>query len=133
VMIDPVQMDQVLTNLLENAARFSPLGSEIRVAVVRFQGAVEVTIADRGPGIPPQDRERVFEPFQSMDAGRGRGGTGLGLAIARAVVEAHGGRLSIEGAPGGGTAVIIRLPVAADAGPERAGTTASAMPGGAEP
>jgi two-component system sensor histidine kinase KdpD len=133
VMIDPVQIDQVLTNVLENAARYSPPGSEIRVAVARFHGAVEVTVADRGPGILPENRERVFEPFQSMDAGRGRGGTGLGLAIARAVVEAHGGRISMEGAPGGGTAVVIRLPVAPRPELDRAGTAPFARSGDAEP
>jgi two-component system, OmpR family, sensor histidine kinase KdpD len=132
VMIDPVQIDQVLTNVLENAARYSPPGSEIRVAVARFHGAVEVTVADRGPGILPENRERVFEPFQSMDAGRGRGGTGLGLAIARAVVEAHGGRISMEGAPGGGTAVVIRLPVAPRPELDRAGTASLARSGDAE-
>jgi two-component system sensor histidine kinase KdpD len=110
--IDPVQIDQVLTNVLENAARFSTPGSEIRVAVAAFQDAIEVTVADRGPGIPPDEREWVFEPFHARDAGTGRGGTGLGLAIARAVVQAHRGRMWIEGNPGGGTSMIIRLPAA---------------------
>ena len=109
-MVDPVQIDQVITNVLENAARFSPKGSEIRVTVAAFQGAIEVTVADRGPGIATEDRERVFDPFVSQDSGAIRGGTGLGLAIARAIVQAHGGTIWIEGVPGGGTAVRIRLP-----------------------
>jgi two-component system sensor histidine kinase KdpD len=109
-MVDPMQIDQVLTNVLENAARFSPPGSEIRVTVAVYQGAVEVTVADRGPGIPPEERDRVFEPFVSHDRGPGRGGTGLGLAISQAIVQAHGGTIRIDGVPGGGTAVRIRLP-----------------------
>jgi two-component system sensor histidine kinase KdpD len=109
--IDPMQIDQVVTNLLENAARFSPTGSEIKVTVASFQGGVEVRVADQGPGIPEDERQEVFEPFVRRDAGGGRGGTGLGLAISRAIVQAHGGRISIEGAPGGGTVVVFRLPV----------------------
>jgi two-component system sensor histidine kinase KdpD len=109
--IDPMQIDQVVTNLLENAARFSPPGSEIAVSVASFQGGVEVRVADQGPGIPEAERAEAFEPFVRRDAGRGRGGTGLGLAISRAIVVAHGGRISIEGAPGGGTVVVFRLPV----------------------
>jgi two-component system sensor histidine kinase KdpD len=109
--IDSMMIDQVVTNLLENAARFSPPGTEIAVTVSSFQGGIEVRVADQGPGIAVEDRLRVFEPFVRQDAGAGRGGTGLGLAIARAIVVAHGGRISIEGAPGGGTVVAFRLPV----------------------
>ena len=115
VAIDPIQIDQALTNVLENAARFSTPGGEIEVAVGAWQSDVEVRITDAGPGIPPEDRERVFEPFFKRDAGLGRGGTGLGLAIARAIVQAHGGRIDIGGALTGGTGVVIRLPIAAEA------------------
>ena len=112
VAIDPIQIDQTLTNILENAVRFSPPGSEIAVSVSTWEREVEVRIADSGPGIPAEDRERVFEPFYKRDAGLGRGGTGLGLAIARAIVQAHGGRVRIQGTPRGGTAVVVRLPAA---------------------
>jgi two-component system sensor histidine kinase KdpD len=115
VAIDPIQIDQALTNVLENAARFSTPGGEIQVAVGAWQSDVEVRITDAGPGIPPEDRERVFEPFFKRDAGLGRGGTGLGLAIARAIVQAHGGRIDIGGGLTGGTGVVIRLPIAAEA------------------
>ena len=67
-----------------------------------------MTVADRGPGIPPEDRERVMEPFVRGD---GSGGTGLGLSIARAIVESHGGRLWIRETPGGGATVAFRLPI----------------------
>jgi len=108
---DPVQMGQVLTNIIENAIRFSPRGSEIQIAAARWQSAIQVRVTDQGPGIPPADRERVFEEFYRHDAGGGRGGTGLGLAIARAVVVAHGGTIRASAAPGGGTAVTFELPI----------------------
>jgi two-component system sensor histidine kinase KdpD len=114
VAIDPIQIDQVITNLLENAMRFAPPGSEIRLTANVWHQQVEVRVSDQGPGIPPDERERVFEPFFKRDAGLGRGGTGLGLAIARAIVRAHGGRIRVEGTPGGGTAVVFDLPVAVD-------------------
>lgn len=112
--VDPVQIDQVLTNLLENAARFSPPGGEVFVSVAPFSGSVQVRVADQGPGVPPEDRERVFEAF--VRGGNGVG-SGLGLAIARAIVLAHGGRIWLEGAPGGGTAAVFELPI--DARPSR--------------
>jgi two-component system, OmpR family, sensor histidine kinase KdpD len=118
VSIDPIQIDQVLTNVLENAIRFSPPGGELRVAVHRMGSRVEVRVADDGPGIAPEDRERVFEPFFKRDTRSGRGGTGLGLAIARAIVLAHDGRVWIEGTPTGGTAVVFQLPVPAQPAPE---------------
>jgi two-component system sensor histidine kinase KdpD len=111
VPVDPVQLDQVLTNVLENAVRFSPADGEILISVSPWQQAVQVRIADQGPGIPPADRERVFEAFFRGDAANGRSGSGLGLAIARAIVLAHGGRIWIEGAPSGGTAVVFELPM----------------------
>lgn len=109
VAMDGDQIDQVLTNLLENAAQFSRKGSPITVSTARWHDAVQVRVADHGSGIPATDRERVFEPFVRRD-GSGDRGTGLGLSIARALVEAHGGKIWIEGTPGGGTTVIFELP-----------------------
>ena len=109
---DPVQIGQVLSNIIENAIRFSPRGGEIRITAARWRSVVQVRITDQGPGIPPSDRDRVFEEFYRRDAGEGRGGTGLGLAIARAVVVAHGGTIRAGAAPGGGTAMTFELPIA---------------------
>jgi two-component system sensor histidine kinase KdpD len=109
---DPVQIGQVLTNIIENASRFAPKGSEIHITAARWRSAVQVRITDQGPGIPESDRDRVFEEFYRRDAGGGRGGTGLGLSIARAVVIAHGGTISAGLAPGGGTAITFELPIA---------------------
>jgi two-component system sensor histidine kinase KdpD len=113
VPADPVQIDQVLTNLLENAAKFSPPGGDVVVSVAPWRSGVQVRVADDGPGIAPGDRDRVFEAFVrggsgGPDAG---GGSGLGLAISRAIVLAHGGRIWIEGTPSGGTAVVFELPL----------------------
>jgi two-component system, OmpR family, sensor histidine kinase KdpD len=109
MLIDVVQIDQVLTNLLENAVKFSPVGTPIQVIAGGDSDLIRVTISDRGPGIPQSDRERVFQPFE-----RGEGevsGTGLGLAIARAAVVAHGGRMWAQDGPSGGAALTFELPV----------------------
>ncbi|HEV3473957.1 MAG TPA: ATP-binding protein [Actinomycetota bacterium] len=108
VPMDVVQIDQALTNLLENAAKFSRPGSTITVSAALLHDSAEVSVADQGPGIPLEDRERVLEPFVHGDRG---GGVGLGLSIAHAIVEAHGGELRIVDAPGGGTRVVFRLPL----------------------
>lgn len=110
VIGDAMHLDQALTNILENAARFSPTGGEIAITAARWHGGVQIRVADRGPGIAPEDRIQVFEEFFRKDAGSGRGGTGLGLAIARAVVVAHGGRIWVEAAPGGGAQIVLELP-----------------------
>jgi len=110
--MDPVQIDQVLSNLLENAVRFSPPGGEILISAALWHGSVQVRLADQGPGIPVDERQRVFEAFHRREPEGGRSGSGLGLAIARAIVLAHGGRIWIEGSPSGGTAVVFELPVA---------------------
>ncbi|HEX8100531.1 MAG TPA: ATP-binding protein [Actinomycetota bacterium] len=109
---DPVQIQQVLVNLLENAMRFSPPGGEVHISAARWQDAVRVRVADNGPGIPVEDRTRVFEEFYRRDAGPARGGTGLGLAISKAIVVAHGGKIWAEGSAGGGAALVFELPAA---------------------
>ena len=111
VDVDPVQFGQVFSNLLENAVRFSPRGSEIQIAAARWEHRLRVRVVDRGPGIAEEDRTRVFDEFYTRDAGGGRGGSGLGLTIARAIIEAHGGTISAQAAPGGGTAIVFELPV----------------------
>jgi two-component system sensor histidine kinase KdpD len=109
VWVDPVQLDQVLTNLLENAGRHAPVGSEIQVSVLWMHGAVQVRVADEGPGVPLEERDRVFEAFYRGSSIPETPGSGLGLAIAKAVVVAHGGRIWIEEAPGGGCVVAFEI------------------------
>jgi two-component system sensor histidine kinase KdpD len=111
VPVDVMQMDQVLTNILENAVRYSPNGAAISISASRWEDAVEVRVSDRGPGIPVHNRDHVFEEFYRRDVNGARAGTGLGLAIARAVIAAHGGAIWIEETPGGGATVGFRLPL----------------------
>lgn len=107
IAVDVVQIDQALTNILENAARFTPHGKRVTVSAAGWRGGVQIRIADQGPGIPAGERERAFEAFVR---GEGSSGTGLGLAIAKAIVESHGGRIALGETPGGGTTVSIELP-----------------------
>jgi len=108
VAIDVVQIDQVLTNLIENAIKFTPSGSPVSLAAVGHADGVRVTVFDHGPGIPKQDRTRIFEPFERGQASAS--GTGLGLAISNAIVIAHGGRMWVSDNPLGGAAFTFELP-----------------------
>jgi two-component system sensor histidine kinase KdpD len=108
---DPTQLEQVFSNVLENALRFSPPGSTVQIAGALWQSSVQIRVTDHGPGIPAEDRDRVFKEFFSQGRGRARQGTGLGLAIARAIVEGHGGKIWATDAPGGGTSIVFELPL----------------------
>lgn len=110
VCLDVTMMEQILLNLLENALRFAPPGSEIRVEGRQAGATLEVRVVDSGPGIPEADRERVFEAFVRGDTAEGPG-TGLGLAIVRALVESHRGRVWCEETLGGGTTVALAVPL----------------------
>jgi two-component system, OmpR family, sensor histidine kinase KdpD len=109
VPMDVMQIDQVLTNLIENAVKYSVPTSAITVSASGWGGGIRVRVANVGARIPKEDRERFFEPFVRGE-GHAVAGTGLGLAIARAIVVAHGGRIWIDDAPAGGTAVAFELP-----------------------
>jgi histidine kinase len=114
VFADPERVHQVLFNLLDNAVRFTPAGGRITITASRHNGAVDVAVADTGPGIQAEHLPRVFDRFYRVDEARSRddGGTGIGLAIARSVVEAHGGRIWAESEPGRGSTFTFELPVA---------------------
>jgi two-component system, OmpR family, sensor histidine kinase KdpD len=108
--LDVTMIEQVFLNLLENALRFAPPGSEIRVKARCEDGGVVVRVADHGPGIPPADRERVFAEFVRGDPRPEGPGTGLGLAIVRAMIVAHDGTVWCEETPGGGATLAFRVP-----------------------
>jgi len=112
---DPERVHQVVANLLENAVRHSPAGASVQVRAGRTDAGVTIEVVDEGPGIAPDDADRVFERFYRADAARASsdGGAGLGLAIARWIVDAHKGDIKIESAEGNGTTVSVQLPVAA--------------------
>jgi signal transduction histidine kinase len=106
VHADPGLLQIVFTNILMNAAQAIGDHGEISIRIARGPEAFTISVRDRGPGMPPEVREKVFEPFFTTQ----HRGTGLGLAIARRIVEAHGGTIAIETPADGGTVVIIALP-----------------------
>jgi signal transduction histidine kinase len=114
VYADRERVHQVLFNLLDNAVRFTPRGGEVVVDAHRVNGHCEVSVSDTGPGIAPEHLPHLFERFYRVDASRSRGdgGTGIGLAIARSVVEAHGGRIRADSEVGKGSVFTFELPVA---------------------
>lgn len=105
----PERLRQLLVNLISNALRFSPPGSTVTVGLASQGSTVQIWVDDQGPGIPPEQRQRVFEPFWHGQGAKDTG-TGLGLAIARAIALAHGGRLEVAEAPGGGCRMLLGLP-----------------------
>ncbi len=110
---DPDRLHQVLLILLDNAIAHTPTGGTVTIGVARQNGGATVTVRDTGEGIPPDDLTRVFDRFYRADLARSRtiGGAGLGLAIARVLVELHGGRIDLSSTLGTGTIVTIHLPV----------------------
>jgi signal transduction histidine kinase len=116
--LDYVQMQQVLTNLLENAARYTPADSPITVGARCADGGLEMWVVDHGPGVPEDLRERVFDRFYRLEHHETeKHGTGMGLAISRGLVEAHGGRLWVCETPGGGATFRLSIPVASSEQP----------------
>jgi two-component system sensor histidine kinase KdpD len=114
VELDYLQIDQVLTNLLENVTRHTPPGSPVDIIVQVCEDNIMVSVADRGPGVPSADVERIFDKFyrvlNSEKAARTTG-SGLGLAVSRGLIEAHGGRIWVENRPGGGAIFRFTLPL----------------------
>jgi signal transduction histidine kinase len=112
VPADGERLMQVLANLVSNAIKHAPRGSTVEVAVQALPAAARITVADQGPGIPPEYREHVFDKFAQVPRGAAApaDGVGLGLSIARAIVLRHGGRIGIEGGTGRGTTFYVELP-----------------------
>jgi two-component system, OmpR family, phosphate regulon sensor histidine kinase PhoR len=109
---DPAKLHDIVRNLVENAVNYSPDHADLHVAAGLDGDSFVITVADSGPGIPPEDLSRVFERFYRVDKSRSRpGGTGLGLAIVKHLVELHGGEARAENAAGGGAVFTIRLPL----------------------
>ena len=110
--VDAALLERAVANLVSNASAWSPSGKPVCVLGSAAAGRVELRIVDRGPGIPQEDRDRVFEPFQRLGDRSSSDGVGLGLAVARGFVEAMGGELRMEDTPGGGLTMVIGLEAA---------------------
>jgi signal transduction histidine kinase len=113
VSADRLVLREAITNVLDNAIKYSPLASTIDVRVRADGNRALLTVADQGPGIALEHRERIFDRFFRLDEGRSRdeGGTGLGLAIAKWAVEANGGHITVEDGTDGGSVFRIALPL----------------------
>jgi signal transduction histidine kinase len=108
---DERRIRQVIFNLLSNAVKFTPAGGAVDVSAAQADGEVRVSVADSGPGIAPEDHERIFEEFQQSEAGaEQREGTGLGLALSKRLVELHGGRIWVDSELGKGSTFVFTLP-----------------------
>ena len=116
VLADPDRLKQVLLNLVDNALRYTPPEGTVRLAagLDAAAGTARIEVEDSGPGIAPADLPHIFDRFYRGDLSRARasGNTGLGLAIARGIIEAHGGTITVQSPPGGGACFIVLLPAA---------------------
>ena len=116
---DPLRVEQVLVNLLGNAIRYAPRGGTLEISTLAWVGPdtgrplVEIAVCDGGPGVAPEHRERIFEPYVQVGEARQAGGLGLGLAICKRLVEGHGGAITVSDRPGGGSRFAFTLPAAA--------------------
>lgn len=113
-LVDPGAFERILVNLLSNAAKYTPEGTDVSVTLEREGGSALLTVADRGPGIPPEERERIFDLFYRADNATTQAvrGVGIGLALARQLVEMMKGDITVDETPGGGARFRVRLPLA---------------------
>lgn len=114
LLVDTTQIETALVNLIENAVKYSSPGEMVLVSATRNDGVVDLVVRDHGIGIPPTDRDRIFERFYRVDRARSRatGGTGLGLSIVRHVARNHGGDVTVDSREGEGSTFVIQLPTA---------------------
>lgn len=128
VVADRDRLIQVMSNLVANAAKFSPSGTRVRVSASLFNGKLSVSVSDQGPGIPQGEAQQLFQAFHRVDNELGRKvpGTGLGLYVCRIIVGLHGGTIELKSAPGGGTEVAWWIPDAPAQPPDEPGVAPSA-------
>ena len=109
VHADAALLERAIANVVDNAVAWSPPGEAVRVEAGAIAGRVDLRVVDRGPGIPADQRERMFLPFQRLGDQSNGTGTGLGLAVARGFVEAMGGEITVEDTPSGGLTMVVSL------------------------
>jgi heavy metal sensor kinase len=112
IAADPTRLRQVVTNLVDNAVKYTPSGGRVSLAVEARENRVLVTVRDTGPGIPAEEQEKIWQRLYRGDHSRSQRGLGLGLAMVKALVEAHGGRVTVANQPAGGAVFTVELPVA---------------------
>ena len=110
VSVDSVRLGQAINNLLDNALKYTPTGGRVTLAARAESGAAVLTVTDNGPGVPEAERAAIFRRLYRLDSSRSQRGFGLGLSLVKAIVEAHGGTVAVEDAPGGGACFEVRLP-----------------------
>jgi two-component system sensor histidine kinase BaeS len=112
IEIDPQRMKEVISNILDNALRYTPQGGHISLSAEVVENSIEIRVKDSGPGVAPDELDKIFERFYRTETSRTRdeGGSGLGFAIAKSIVERHNGRIWGESTPGAGLTVVIRIP-----------------------
>jgi two-component system sensor histidine kinase KdpD len=110
INVDPVLIEQVFANLLENAVKYTPRGTRIEISAQRLPGRIAVEVADSGPGIPAGEETRLFDKFYRLKHEAAQSGVGLGLAICKAIVAAHGGTITVANRPSGGAVFRFELP-----------------------
>ncbi|GAB4453422.1 MAG: hypothetical protein Kow00120_23370 [Anaerolineae bacterium] len=115
VNADPSRLIQVLINLLSNASKYSPLDAIIDLSIQHAGDALKVAVADRGPGIPPAEREALFHRFVHLRRDAAQHGVGLGLSVVKAIIAGHGGEVGVDDRPGGGAVFWFTLPLTRDA------------------
>ncbi len=112
IQVDPARLTQVLVNLLVNASKYSPIGEPIELCVIEKSDCLRISVADRGPGIPANERLNLFRRFVRLDAqDEEECGTGLGLYVVKTTIEAHGGQVGVDDRPGGGSIFWFELPI----------------------
>jgi two-component system sensor histidine kinase KdpD len=111
ISLDYLMIDQVITNVLENAVKYTPPGTPLDVRVERVGDRIRVAVADHGPGIPANKRSTVFDKFYRLERRGQIHGSGLGLAVSKGLVEGHGGRIWVDETPGGGATFLFELPL----------------------
>jgi len=113
VTVDPIRVERILFNLVENAIKYSPKGGEVRISVHEEDGNLVVCVSDHGPGISRDDQKKLFQSFEQLAITNRRAmqGVGLGLKVCRTLVEAHGGRIWVESEPGMGSSFFFTIPI----------------------
>ncbi|RKH14912.1 sensor histidine kinase [Corallococcus praedator] len=133
VRADPARLEQVLTNLVSNALKYSPSGSHVRVAVLEDADHAVVAVSDQGIGMSPEELKGLFVPFQRAGNAKQRApGVGLGLSVSRRIIEAHGGRIEVESQPGQGSVFRVHLARVSDSAPRLPAASDEEEPAGGE-